>query len=37
VKVVFDADNPGMWAFHCHNLYHMAAGMFATVVYRGFN
>lgn len=37
VKVVFDADNPGMWAYHCHNLYHMAAGMFATVVYRGFN
>lgn len=37
VKVVFDADNPGIWAFHCHNLYHMAAGMFATVVYRGFN
>ncbi len=37
VKVVFDADNPGLWAFHCHNLYHMAAGMFATVVYRGFN
>ena len=37
VKVVFDADNPGLWAYHCHNLYHMAAGMFATVVYRGFN
>jgi FtsP/CotA-like multicopper oxidase with cupredoxin domain len=37
VRVVFDADNPGIWAFHCHNLYHMAAGMFATVVYRGFN
>lgn len=36
VKVAFDADNPGMWAFHCHNLYHMAAGMFATVIYRGF-
>jgi len=36
VKVVFDADNPGLWAFHCHNLYHMAAGMFATVVYRAF-
>ena len=36
VKVAFDADNPGIWAFHCHNLYHMAAGMFATVVYRGF-
>jgi FtsP/CotA-like multicopper oxidase with cupredoxin domain len=37
VKVVFDADNPGLWAYHCHNLYHMVAGMFATVVYRGFN
>jgi FtsP/CotA-like multicopper oxidase with cupredoxin domain len=36
VKVVFDADNPGLWAFHCHNLYHMAAGMFATLVYRDF-
>lgn len=36
VKVVFDADNPGLWAFHCHNLYHMEAGMFATVVYEGF-
>lgn len=37
VKVVFDADNPGLWPFHCHNLYHMAAGMFTTVVYRGFS
>jgi FtsP/CotA-like multicopper oxidase with cupredoxin domain len=36
VKVLFDADNPGLWAFHCHNLYHMAAGMFGTLVYRGF-
>ncbi len=36
VRVVFDADNPGLWAYHCHNLYHMAAGMFATVAYRGF-
>lgn len=36
VKVVFDADNPGIWAYHCHNLYHMAAGMFTTMVYRGF-
>jgi FtsP/CotA-like multicopper oxidase with cupredoxin domain len=37
VKVVFDADNPGLWAFHCHNLYHMAAGMFGTLVYDGFS
>ena len=36
VKVVFDADNPGLWPYHCHNLFHMAAGMFTTVVYEGF-
>jgi len=33
VTVAFDADNAGRWAFHCHNLYHMAAGMFTTVEY----
>jgi FtsP/CotA-like multicopper oxidase with cupredoxin domain len=33
VTVVFDADNPGWWALHCHLLYHMEAGMFATVRY----
>ena len=33
VVVVFDADNPGTWAFHCHMLYHMEAGMFATLRY----
>ena len=37
VKVVYDADNPGLWAFHCHNLFHMEAGMFTTLVYQGFN
>lgn len=28
-RVAFDftADNPGDWLFHCHNLYHMEAGM----------
>lgn len=25
------ADAPGQWAFHCHLLYHMEAGMFRTV------
>jgi FtsP/CotA-like multicopper oxidase with cupredoxin domain len=25
------------WAYHCHNLYHLAAGMFTTVVYDGFS
>ncbi|HVJ34131.1 MAG TPA: multicopper oxidase family protein [Terriglobia bacterium] len=31
--IAFDADNPGRWAFHCHNLYHMAAGMMAELSY----
>ncbi|HEY1312343.1 MAG TPA: copper resistance system multicopper oxidase [Steroidobacteraceae bacterium] len=26
------ADNPGQWAYHCHLLYHMMAGMFRQVV-----
>jgi FtsP/CotA-like multicopper oxidase with cupredoxin domain len=33
VTVAFDADNPGRWVFHCHNLYHMEAGMMTTVEY----
>ena len=33
VVVEFDADNPGRWLYHCHNLYHMAAGMMSEVVY----
>lgn len=37
VTIAFDADNPGLWAFHCHNLYHLAAGMFSTLTYRGFS
>ena len=35
VKVAFDADNPGRWLFHCHNLYHMAVGMMTEVQYEG--
>jgi FtsP/CotA-like multicopper oxidase with cupredoxin domain len=33
--VTFDfmADNPGDWFFHCHNLYHMEAGMARVVRY----
>ncbi len=31
--VAFDADNPGRWLFHCHNLYHMAVGMMTELVY----
>ncbi len=36
VTIALDADNPGAWAFHCHHLYHMAAGMMAELVYDGF-
>ena len=34
-KVIFDANNPGIWAFHCHILYHQAAGMFTVLRYEG--
>lgn len=30
----FTADNPGDWFFHCHNLYHMEAGMARVFRYR---
>ena len=30
VVVPFDANNPGLWAFHCHLLYHLDAGKFTT-------
>ena len=33
VTIAFDATNAGEWAFHCHHLYHMAAGMMTTVKY----
>jgi len=32
VSFVFTADTPGHWAFHCHLMYHMEAGMFRTVL-----
>nr|WP_224199779.1 MULTISPECIES: copper resistance system multicopper oxidase [Pacificimonas] len=37
-KAVFDltANEPGDWAFHCHLLYHMHAGMMQTVTVRPF-
>jgi FtsP/CotA-like multicopper oxidase with cupredoxin domain len=33
VTIAFAADNPGHWALHCHNLYHMAAGMTTSIRY----
>ena len=32
VSMLVTADAEGRWAFHCHLLYHMAAGMFREVV-----
>jgi FtsP/CotA-like multicopper oxidase with cupredoxin domain len=37
IKVRFDANNPGLWAFHCHILYHLATGMFTVLKYDGAN
>ena len=34
VEVDLDADNPGQWATHCHNIYHAEAGMMTTLSYR---
>jgi len=31
VSFLVNADEPGRWAFHCHLLYHMEAGMFREV------
>lgn len=32
ISILVTADAPGRWAFHCHLLYHMDAGMFREVV-----
>jgi FtsP/CotA-like multicopper oxidase with cupredoxin domain len=32
-EVAFSADNPGMWANHCHNLAHADAGMTLHLMY----
>jgi FtsP/CotA-like multicopper oxidase with cupredoxin domain len=31
--VAFRADNPGVWANHCHNLLHADAGMMLHIMY----
>lgn len=33
VTVEFDADNPGQWMLHCHNIYHAEVGMMTTLSY----
>ncbi|WP_447037035.1 multicopper oxidase family protein [Streptomyces sp. DSM 118878] len=34
LTVDFDADNPGLWMVHCHNVYHAEAGMMTVLGYR---
>ncbi len=30
----FDADNPGLWMAHCHNVYHSESGMMTVIGYQ---
>lgn len=34
--VAFEADNPGDWMFHCHDLHHATAGMITELDYTDF-
>ena len=34
--IAFQANNPGNWMFHCHELHHAMAGMMTELKYRGF-
>jgi FtsP/CotA-like multicopper oxidase with cupredoxin domain len=34
LQVDLDADNPGQWAAHCHNIYHAESGMMTTLSYQ---
>ena len=34
LEVDLDADNPGQWAVHCHNIYHAESGMMTALSYR---
>jgi FtsP/CotA-like multicopper oxidase with cupredoxin domain len=35
ITVGFDADNAGIWGFHCHLIYHLVTGMFTVLKYEG--
>jgi FtsP/CotA-like multicopper oxidase with cupredoxin domain len=34
--VAFEADNPGVWMDHCHNLPHAVDGMIVHLMYEGY-
>jgi FtsP/CotA-like multicopper oxidase with cupredoxin domain len=33
LPLIFDADNPGRWMLHCHNIYHAETGMMTQLGY----
>jgi FtsP/CotA-like multicopper oxidase with cupredoxin domain len=33
LSAAFDADNPGIWMVHCHNVCHAEAGMMTLLGY----
>ncbi len=33
--LLFEADNPGVWMFHCHNLPHARSGLVTHLMYEG--
>ncbi len=33
--IAFVADNPGIWADHCHNLKHAVEGLIVHLMYKG--
>jgi FtsP/CotA-like multicopper oxidase with cupredoxin domain len=35
IELLFQATNPGQWMLHCHNAYHLEAGMATVLSYRG--
>ncbi|MFB7629757.1 multicopper oxidase family protein [Streptomyces sp. NPDC056149] len=34
VSIDFNANNPGLWMLHCHNLYHSESGMMTVMGYK---
>ncbi len=34
VELMVYANNPGQWMLHCHNAYHLEAGMATVMSYR---
>ncbi|QHE53492.1 multicopper oxidase family protein [Pontibacillus sp. HMF3514] len=35
-EIIFKADNPGDWVFHCHDLLHAENGMMSLIHYNGY-